>query len=314
VKKAIPVFQLAFRAFSDLKTNDPIRMAAATAFFSLFAIPPIVIILSQLYDGLFDEHGQRANYLLINKLAELVGNQSARQLQDISRHLQQERSSQFLTGLSVVLLLGASTTLFAIIKSSLNQLYGVKPVARREFLHLLIDRVVALGIILFSGLLFTVSLAIRRALLPLKDSLDRGAFYDWSVGAGQHVLSILMLTVWFAIIFNFLPDIRIRWWAVWVGALVTGILVEAGEQVLDRFLITSSVRSLFGTSGSIMLILLFVFYSSLIFYYGASFTRHFAQWVHLDVEPGAHAVAYQITEVDSPNAAGQDLQSPGDPA
>ena len=288
-------------------------MAAATAFFSLFALPPIVIILTQLYGELFSEHGQRVNVLLIRKLADLVGNQSARQLQDISRHLQQERSSQFLTGLSVFLLLVASTTLFAIIKSSLNQLWSVKPVAKRQVWHLLVDRVVALGIILFSGFLFTVSLAIRRTLLPLKDSLEQSAMYDWSTDVGQHLLSILMLTVWFAVIFKYLPDIRIRWPAVWVGALVTGILVEAGEQVLDRFLITSSVRSLFGTSGSIMLILLFVFYSSLIFYYGASFTRHFAQWIHLEAEPGAHAVAYQITEVDSLNA-GQDLQSPGDPA
>ncbi|KAA9357688.1 YihY/virulence factor BrkB family protein [Larkinella humicola] len=289
-------------------------MAAATAFFSLFALPPIVIILSQLYEELFDEHGQRLNYLLIRKLAELVGYQSARQLQDISRHLQQERANPFLTGLSIVLLLGASTTLFAIIKNSLNQLWRVKTIAKRQVWHLLVDRVIALGIILFSGLLFTVSLAIRRTLLPLKDNLEQNAMYDWSTDVGQHLLSILMLTVWFAVIFKYLPDIRIRWPAVWVGALVTGILVEAGEQVLDRFLITSSVRSLFGASGSIMLILLFVFYSSLIFYYGASFTRHFAQWIHLEAEPGAHAVAYQITEVDRPNAAGQDLQPPGDPA
>ncbi|WP_421825458.1 YihY/virulence factor BrkB family protein [Larkinella sp.] len=314
MKKAIPVFQLALRAFSDLKANDPIRMAAATAFFSLFALPPIVIILSQLYDGLFNEHGQRINVLLIRKLAEWVGYQSARQLQDISRHLQQERANPFLTGLSVVLLLGASTTLFAIIKNSLNQLWRVKPVAKRQVWYLLVDRVLALGIILLSGFLFMVSLAIRRTFLPLRDRLELNTIYEWSTDVGQHLLSILMLTVWFAVIFKYLPDIRIRWPAVWVGALVTGILVEAGEQVLDRFLITSSVRSLFGASGSIMLILLFVFYSSLIFYYGASFTRHFAQWIHLEAEPGTHAVAYQITEVESPNDAGQDLQSPGDPA
>lgn len=299
MRKVIPFFRLAAKAFANLKANDPIRMAAATAFFSFFALPPIVIILTQLYGELLTGQDERVSWQLFHKLADLFGYQSAKQIQDISHHLQQRRSNTLLTILSVFILLLASTTLFAIIKNSLNQLWSVKPSASRRFWYVLLDKVVALGIIIFSGFLFIASLTISRTLSPINDQLFAGTgSYDLSRSMGQHVLSLLILTIWFAVVFKFLPDIRIRWQAVWVGALVTGLLVEIGEEVLNRLLIKSPVSSLYGTSGAIILVLLFVFYASLIFYYGASFTRYYAQWIHQDAEPATNAVAYQIRELD----------------
>ncbi|WP_420150839.1 YihY/virulence factor BrkB family protein [Spirosoma sp.] len=297
MKKVVPVFRLAAQAFANLKANDPIRMAAATAFFSFFALPSILIILSQLYGNLLSSN-DRVSWQLFRKMADVLGYQSARQIQDISQHLQQRRSSTLLTVLNIFVLLLASTTLFAIIKNSLNQLWSVKPSIDRHVWHVALDKLVALAIIVFSGFLFMASLTISRTLAPLNEQLFSG-IDDWSGNAGQHMLSVATLTIWFAIVFKYLPDIRIHWQAVGVGALVTALLVELGEAILNRLLINSSVSSLYGTSGAIMLILLFVFYSALIFYYGASFTRYYAQWVHLDAEPGANAVAYQIKELDN---------------
>ena len=294
IKKIHEFFRLVADAFANLKANDPIRMAAATAFFSFFALPPIIIILSQLYGGLLDGHDRRVSGQLFGELANLFGYRSARQLQNISQNIQQRPVNGWQTGLSIFLLLLASTTLFAIIKNSLNQLWNVKPAPDRRAWHTLLDRAVSLGIIIFSGLLFIGSLAIHRALSPLKDDLLRDG---WLRNAGQYALSVVMLTVWFAVVFKYLPDIRIRWRAVWVGAFVTGVLVEVGEQILNQLLIQSSVGSLYGRSGAIILVLLFVFYAALIFYYGASFTRQYAQQIHQAAEPGDHAVAYKIKEV-----------------
>ncbi|GAB3558634.1 hypothetical protein GCM10027577_49970 [Spirosoma fluminis] len=302
MRKLSTFFKLAANAFADLKANDPIRMAAATAFFAFFALPPIVIILSQLYGELLTGDKQRVSGQLFGKLAELFGQPSARQLQDISQHLQQPRSSDGLEVLSVFVLLLASTTLFAIIKNSLNQLWSVRPATQRNVGYILLDKLVALGIIIFSGFLFTVSLTLHRALWALANSdLADGFQYEWLQRAGQHSFSVLVLTIWFGIVFKYLPDLRIRWRAVWVGALVTALLVEVGEQVLDRLLINSPVRTLYGSAGAIILVLLFVFYCSLIFYYGASFTRQYAQWNHLRAEPNARSVAYQIKEVEPEN-------------
>ena len=300
MKKVAPILRVAVQAFANLKANDPIRMAAATAFFSFFALPPILIILSQLFGGLLSGNDQRVSWQLFRKLANLFGDRSARQIQDISQHLQQPKDGIVSTGLSIFILLLASTTLFAIIKNSLNQLWSVKHTADRRVWHGLLDRVIAIGIIIFSGILILASLAIHRLFVTVNKQVlaDALTTYDWLPITGQHGLSVLILTAWFGIVFKYLPDIRIRWSAVWIGALVTSVLVEAGEQVLYRLLIQSPLSSLYGTSSAIILVLLFVFYASLIFYYGASFTRYFAEWIHLEAEPGAHAVAYQITEVD----------------
>ena len=296
VTKDVPVFRLAGQAFDNLKANAPIQMAAATAFFTFFALPPIVIILSQLFGGLLNVQDKQVSRQLFHELAQLFGYQGARELRDISHNLSQRRSSLAFTALNIFLLLLASTTLFAIIKRSLNQLWMVKSIAHRPWSDTLLERLVALGIIIFSGVLVTISLVIQQVLLTL---FPNAIQYDWLLTVGKHLLSILLLTVWFSVVFKYLPDIKIRWRGIWVGALVTALLIEAGEKILDRLLINSQVSSLYGTSGAIILVLLFVFYSSLIFYYGASFTRQYAQWIHQEAKPSTNATAFEINDISS---------------
>lgn len=291
--------RITVQAFNNLKANDPIRMAAATAFFSFFALPPILIILSQLFGRLLQGNDRRVRWQLVRKLADLFGDQSARELRIISQNLQHAPDTTLSMVLSLFVLLLASTTLFAVIKNSLNQLWSVKQAATRNSWYSLLDRLIAMSIILFSGILISASLAIHQALVYIHEQiLFDSLTYGWMKAMGNHLISIGTLTVWMAIVFKYLPDIRIHWSAVWMGGLVTSILIELGEQVLDQLLIQSPVRTFYGTSGGIILVLLFVFYASLIFYYGASFTRYYAEWIHLEAKPGAHAVAYEITEVD----------------
>ncbi len=112
--------------------------------------------------------------------------------------------------------------------------------------------------------------------------------------------SVALLTAWFALLLRYLPDVRVRWKAVWMGAFVTALLFSLGAGLLSRLLTYRQLSALYGGSGSLILVLLFVFYCSLIFYYGAAFTRQYGKFIHLDAEPNAHTVAYTITEVDGP--------------
>lgn len=301
--KLRPLLEVAKQAFTNLKANDPVRMAGATAFFTFFALPPIVIMLSTLLGLLVNNRPQRVSNRLFDKLAQLFGSRSADQLEDISQHLQQFKSSWLLTLVGIAVLLLASTTLFAVIKSSLNQLWNVKARPQGRFAHALTDKAVALIIILFSGLLFTAITTLNHAFSVVRSrlSLTSLAYYNGVASVGHYGMSVIGIAIWFAILFKYLPDIRIRWQAVWVGAFATSILFSGGEAVLNRLLIHSSVSSLYGASGAVILILLFVFYASLIFYYGAAFTRQYAQLANLDAEPKQHAVVYEITDVEQSN-------------
>ena len=289
--KILAVWIVATQAFTNLKANDPVRMAGATAFFAFFALPPIIILLSQILGQLFGDQAYRVSSQLVSRLSDLFGNPGAHQIQDIAQHLQQRRDNVFMTLLSVVLLLLASTTMFAVVKGSLNQLWNVKARPNRHLGHTLADKAVALGLIGLLGVLFILSLAMSQI----------GAFVTPNANltvVARQLRSLLLLIIWIAFVFRYLPDFRVRWSAIWLGACVTGVLIEIGEAVLDRFLIHSSVGSLYGASGAIILVLLFVFYAALIFYYGASFTRQYTHRFHLDMEPKPTAVAYEIKEID----------------
>jgi membrane protein len=280
LKKVIPVFTLLRQAFTSLQANDPIRMAAATAFFSFFALPPIIIILSSVLSRLFDDRYQRVSGQLFDELADLFGPKSANQLEDISQRLQFPKPSLLLTAISFILLFTASTTLFAIVKNSLNQLWNVKPRAGLGVVNVLTDKLIALAIILGSGLLFSTFLMVEQLVSQVGGALALSslAYYKGMVGIARLVASVLIRTVWFALLFKFLPDVRIAWRAVWLGAFFTSCLFKLGEGVLNYLLIDSQVGSLYGTAGAIILLLLFVFYASLMFYYGATFTRQFSEW------------------------------------
>ena len=274
-------------------------MAGATAFFAFFALPSIVVILSQVLSRLFQDRNQAVSGRLFGQLAELFGPQSARQLQDISQHLQPSKTDSLVMVTNIGVLLLSSTTLFAVMKNSLNQLWNVKIKPDRTVLYSFRERAIALVIIVLTGLLLTASLTIGNRL-PTPESLKASSSVLEESGSdlARFILSIAFLTTWFAMLFTCLPDVRVRWSAVWMGALVTSLLFTLGEAVLTRLLTFSQIRSLHGGAGTITLVLLLVFYCSLIFYYGASFTRQYAEWAKLNVVPNANAVGYTITEVD----------------
>lgn len=275
-------------------------MAGATGFFAFFALPSIVVILTQVLSPLFNNRNQAISGRLFDQLAELFGPQSARQLQNISEHLEPKYNGLLTTATNVVILLMTSTTLFAVMKNSLNQLWNVKARPERKVFNSLRDRGIALSIIIASGLLFTASVTIGHALfIPEPSSSETVATVE-GLGNGLVglVLSIVILTTWFAMMFTYLPDVQVRWSGVWVGAFVTSILYTLGEWVLTRLLTYGQIRLLHGGAGAFTLVLLFVFYCSLIFYYGASFTRQYAEWANLKVAPNDRAVGYTITDVE----------------
>ncbi|SOD92776.1 membrane protein [Spirosoma fluviale] len=275
-------------------------MAAATAFFAFFALPSIVILLSRVLGSLFNDHYQRISGQLFHELAELFGPRSANQLEDISQRLQLPKPDISFTALSILLVLVASTTLFTILKNSLNQLWRVKRKAGRNVLGAFTDRLVALAIIFGSGLLFSGSLVVEQLMNQLSNTLSLSSlsYYQGLANLSHLVVSILVRTVWFAILFKYLPDVNVAWRVVWPGAFFTSVLFKVGEGVLKNLLINSQVGAMYGRSGAIILLLLFVFYASLMFYYGASFTRQYSEWAHSTAPPTQSAIAYTITEVE----------------
>jgi len=281
-------------ALKELLQNDPLRLAGATAFFTTFALPPIMVILIQVLKVFLDPALVRGQ--LFGSLSSLLGPEAVGQLVSILRSMRRLAHNWYVTIGGMIFLLFVATTLFKVIKNSLNQVWKIRP-AGRGFLSGLRPRLQAVLVIIVAGVLFVIGLVaeglqvfIGSYIFELSPLLS---FYFNT--ALSKIISTIMVTLWFAIVFRYLPDGRPRWKLALAGGMLTGILFAIGRVILHWLLSYSNINTLYGTSASIVLLLLFVFYSSLILYYGAAFTSVLGVYWRQRIRPLPHAQYYRIT-------------------
>jgi membrane protein len=299
-KKIINLLSIFKNAYERFKSNKPLRMASSTAYFAIFALPPILIILINLLGSFLTE--EIVSGELFSELNESFGTEGTAQLQTIFYNLQQREGNWLFTLGGTVLLFFISTTLFLIVQGYIDELWDIKPRKSgigTEFMLIFKQRLKSLGIILFSGILVLSSLVSDTLLYLLGAYLAKIIpQYDFDIlHIASHLLSIVIQTIWFAVLFKYLPSMRIAWRAVFAGAIVTGIMFESGKVILAKLLVNSGVTSVYGAAGSFVLLLLFIFYSSMILFYGASFTKTFAEYTGTYMAPKAHAMQYEIKEL-----------------
>jgi membrane protein len=279
------------------RKNDPLRMAGATAFFTTFALPPIVFILAQLF-GLFI--GQRnMGRRLIENISDTLGKDGADQVRQVIKSIRGFSNSWYVLVFGFIFLVFVATTLFSVIKNSLNQIWQVNIKERPGVLFILSIRARSFAVILLAGLLFFASLlfeSLKIIAAGYANEIWRGSGIYFKSVLGN-IASVIIVAAWFILLFRFLADARPSWKASLIGGLLTGILFIAGRLVLRFLLVGSNIGHLYGTSGSFVLVLLFVFYSSFIMYYGACFIAVYSEKKQWAILPTTKAYSYRIEEV-----------------
>lgn len=295
------LFQLMGRSFSELKANDPLRMAGATAFFTTFALPAILIILIQLF-GLF-VNPRKIGSDLIERLANVLGNTSAMQIKATLEGFRSLSQNWYITIFGFIFLMFVATTLFAVIKNSLDQIWGIKVRPHPGIVFQLKNRLRSLIIIILAGMLFFVGLFAEgiQAFLAdyLKEIWKGGAFFFiWAI---NELVFIVIVTIWFTNLFRFLTAGRPKFSHALAGGFFTAILFTAGKIILRFLMGYSNISTLYGASGSMVLILLFVFYSAIIFYYGGCFVKVLSEEYNAPIRPVKEAFSFELLEVDPEN-------------
>ena len=285
------------RSYAILSHNDPLRMAGATAFFTCFALPFILILLSRFMSLLIDPLKIRQE--LVQDLSNVLGKDSVQQIVDTLVAFRQLADNTLITLIGFVFLLMVATTLLMVVKGSINQLWRVKIEKGRSLIGKLLTRLQSILIIVGTGVLIIISIAAETIRVKMSQNISGVsttiAFY---VNSGlSHFFSLLFVALWFGIIFRLLPDARPSWKVALTGGFVTAVLFIIGRYILRFLLINSNISSLYGTSGSIVLVLLFVFYSSLILYFGAAFTFECADYLHQPIKPLSYATKYKVQDV-----------------
>ena len=248
-------------------------LAAALAYYSLFSLAPLVLIAVAVA-GLVFGH-QAAEGQLYNQLAGLIGDASAKAVQGLVANMHQQRGGGIVaTVVGIATLLFGASGVFAQLQDSMNTIWKAKPPTTNGVVEFLRVRLVSFSMVLGIGFLLLVSLILSAFLAAVGDYL--GAFLPFGAAVGQALnatVSLVVVTVLFAMIYKLLPDTRVAWRDVWLGALVTSLLFTMGKFAIGFYLGKASVASSYGAAGSVVILLLWVYYSSMILYFGAEFTH-----------------------------------------
>ncbi len=292
------VFQLPGQAIAEMRKKDPLRMAGATAFFTTFALPPILIIIFQLF-GLFVS--KRAVGLEIMEiLTNTLGADVATQVRQTTKGFRMLVKNWYMAVAGFLFLLFVATTLFNVIKDSFNEIWNIRAKEKPGIFFFLRIRARSLGLILLSGILLIAGMMIDAFELLAGKYVDNlipvgAAFFK---GALNEIVGVIIVTIWFIVLFRYIANGRPGRKACIVGGLVTGVLFSAGKAILSILMRNSNVGGIYGTGGSIVLILLFVFYSAMILYFGAAFVKVYSEAIGRPIVPKKMAYRYQIQEVE----------------
>jgi membrane protein len=255
-------------------THRASSTGAALAFYTIFSLAPVLIISIAIAGFFFGEAAARGE--IVEQIGGLVGPQGAELVQSVLRNASRPDAGLVATIFSIVtLILGANTAL-AELKAGLDQIWDVPPERRTGFWYAVRTRLLSVGLILVLGFLMLVSLAISAALTAL-EKLSRGAlFVNTMLGWANSLFAFVLVAALFGTIYKVLPSVRIAWRDVTIGSFVTALLFTAGKFAIGVYLGNSGVASTYGAAGSVVLILIWVYYSAQILLYGAEFTRAFA--------------------------------------
>jgi len=282
------------KAYKVLQKNDPLRLAGATAFFTTFALPPILLLLIQLLSLIFNRGS--VSIQLFSELAKVVGEGSVNQVVEILKGFRGLASNLPIAIAGIFFLLFVATTLFKVIQSSLNQVWRIQKSGNKKFKMALVTRLKSTLVILFTGLLFMASLAAESLKVLFGNYLDNifpvaGFYLNGTIAS---LISIIIVCIWFSVLFRYLPDGKPNWRVALSGGLLTSVLYNIGVVVLKWLLVHGNIGAVYGASASIVFLLLFLFYSSLIFYYGAAFTKVWGEQVGQPIQPVRNAEAYPV--------------------
>lgn len=268
--------------------NVPL-LAAALAYYTIFSLAPLLLIAIAIAGVLFGEEAARGE--IVRQMAGLVGQEGAEAIQAMIQNAQQPNSGGAIASIiGVVLLLMGASGVFGQLQTALNTIWEVKPKPGRGIRSFIQSRFLSFAMVLVIGFLLLVSLLLSAVLTGV------AAFFSnltpgLALGQGLNFfISFLVITLLFASIYKFLPDVIVPWKNLWVGAAVTAILFNIGKFLIGLYLGNSSVGSTYGAAGSLVVILIWVFYSAQILLFGAEFTQVYSKYRGTPIRPSKHAV------------------------
>jgi membrane protein len=287
-KSIISILKTTFAAFNK---HEAPRLGAALAFYTILSLSPLVIIVVAVAGLIFSRSTAQAHVL--SQVQGMIGPAGGNAVESMLVNAQKPAAGIIGTTVGILSLLFGASGVFTELRSALNLIWGVKPDETSGVVGLLRERFFSFGMVLSIGFLLLVSLVVSTALAAV------GKFFGGLLPVPSPVLAVLNfllsyvgVAVLFGLIFRFVPEAKVRWQNVWLGALVTAMFFTIGKTLIGLYLGKSSVGSAYGAAGSIIVVIVWVYYSAQIFFFGAEFTHAYTEYGSRAAQDGSEAVAH----------------------
>ena len=291
MKKTIKAFfKIAGSAFGRWWGKDPFMQSAVIAYYAIFSMPGLLVIVISVGSLFFKR--DVITWQLYTQISSIMGVETARQVQDMIITISQTHKSVLATIIGLITVLLGATGVFVELQKALNVIWEVKAKPRRAVFTLISTRLFSFGLILSVGILLLISLTITTIIAVMSDwvmnhwpNIVLIIFYVLNF-----IISFVVVMLLFALLFKILPDVKIQWKYLWWGSILTAFLFILGKTAIGFYLGKTNPGSAYGAAGSIVLVLLWVSYSSMILFYGAESTRAYADYFNGKVSPTEVAV------------------------
>ena len=286
------------KTIEEFSNDRGMKLGAALSYYTIFSLPPLLLIVISISGFFYGTEAVRGE--IFGQIRTLIGDESAKQVQEILKNVALSRDNLLATILGVITLLFGASGVFAEIQDSINFIWALKAKPKRGLFKIIINRLVSFSMVVSVGFLLLVSLVVN-AFLELLINRLQALFHSgvWMVYGVNLVLTFVIITFLFSIIFRVLPDGKVAWRDTLVGAIFTAILFMIGKSLIGLYLGNSEVSTTYGAAGSIIIILLWVYYSAIILYFGAEFTKVYSYTYGRKIIANDYAVHIEKEEVET---------------
>lgn len=283
------LFSLLKETFQEWQNDNASLLASSLAYYTIFSLAPLVILVIAIVGAIFGEEAAKGE--IVAQIQGLVGVEGAKVIETAIANSDKPDTSRWASFISIVILFFGASGVFGQLQDALNTIWNVKVKPGLNLTNLIKKRILSFTAVIGIGFLLLVSLIINAAIAALNHYLSGflpGSDFIWQFL--NFALSFSVVTFLFALMYKFLPDVHITWRDVTVGAIITAFLFTLGKSLLGAYLGSGSFGSTYGAAGSLVVILIWVYYSAQILFFGAEFTQIYAKRYGSQIVPNDFAV------------------------
>ncbi|MFN0275637.1 MAG: YihY/virulence factor BrkB family protein [Chitinophagales bacterium] len=290
-------FKLLKQTFSEFKSDSVTKLSASLAYYTIFSLPPLILLIISIFSNILSRETVESE--VYSTIGSFLGNKGADDIENIIKNVHSKDNSTISSIIAIITLFLGATGVFGEIQSSINYIWSVKAKPKRKWLWYIVNRFISFSMILTFGFLLLVTLIINSLISIFNDRLhDFIPIADQVFSLVSFVVSLLIITGLFTLIFKILPDAKVQWGFAWRGALFTAVLFTIGKILIGFYLKNSSLDTTYGAAGSVILILAWVYYTALILYFGAEFTQVYVKRKNGSITPKRYAVYIKKKEIE----------------